>query len=99
MSEMTERVMQAIFDAVPFPRTENHPVPNNLRGQYWNMARAAMAAMREPTDGMSRAAFVVIDEILRGDGIAETIGAHAYMAAIDEALAGKTVPMVRREGA
>ena len=58
MSEMVERVMKAMQDVPPLP-----PVAGGYYATDWEgMARAAIAALREPTEGMERVAWEVSDD-------------------------------------
>ena len=70
-SEMVERVARAICTAQTFG-------PHNLSEFYKAAARAAIAAMREPTDGMYTAG-----ERLQPSGVSATA---IYRTMIDEAL-------------
>lgn len=79
MSEMVERVARAIADAggSDFDQLPSKHGPGfGLRNMYMNMARAAIEAMREPTQRMEDAAF----------SQTMTIPTRGYTAMIDAAL-------------
>ena len=57
MTEMVERVARVLLDAdgISFPsgrKREWNEIPDGQRAAYSAIARAAIAAMREPTEGM-----------------------------------------------
>lgn len=96
MSEMVERVAQALFDrecqrAKLRGRSSHHKegtlvvnMPPSYRDDYLSDARAAIEAMREPTEGMA-------DQIIYSQ--LETIqqGEDLWRAMIDAALASDPV--------
>lgn len=57
MSEMVERVAKAIEAEV-----DKLNDVRNIQGFYEEIARAAIAAMREPTDGMVETAFSLLPD-------------------------------------
>lgn len=89
MSEMVERVTDAIIATMFAPH--EIPVPEDLRAKYLDTARAAIVAMREPSEAMKTAAF---GPILNGgrtgpitsDQIRREASLSVYRAMINEAL-------------
>ncbi len=73
MSEMVERVAQAIWSA-RHPGLAWTSVPCVIKRSYRSGARAAIQAMREPTEEMIQAAW------------AEVLPGHVWRAMIDTAL-------------
>lgn len=84
MSEMVERVARAIADAggSDFDQLPSKHGPGfGLRNMYMNMARAAIEAMREPTEAMSEAMRIANMNVAGGYD-----GPSGWEAAIDAAL-------------
>ena len=81
---MAEDIVETVADAIEKAHTEYHPTKRD----YAEMARAAIAAMREPTEGMKGAAvpqpdFPVLDEVVQG---CRNIAGRYWRAMIDAAL-------------
>lgn len=82
MSEMVERVAAAMVDA-DFDVDSWRHVDENMKDRLRAMARAAIAAMREPTEAMVASGLA---ENGRGAGTYEDYTLDAWQAMIDEAL-------------
>lgn len=89
MSEVVERVARALFEAdcqigdTPIVKWEL--APEYEREEYRHLARAALEALREPTEGMVEAGADAADA--SGWAVDAISGAKtAYRAMIDEAL-------------
>lgn len=92
MSEMVERVAQAMFSASGMPFT-HYAMGSDLRNGYYVFARAAIEAMREPTEAMAKMGEFRCHGVSTGDGApavcARFLGESAegrYQLMIDEAL-------------
>ena len=70
MSEMVERVAWAMMKATETPETgpvkEWEDQHKSTRDSFLTKARAAIAAMREPTEGMIRAVHIVVPDARAG---------------------------------
>lgn len=93
MSEMVERVAKAMMDADDKDRGGHILLPDDLRLEPYRLrARAAIAAMREPTKEMHRAGEVAwsnADTSSLGDSTdPDKVLDPAYRAMIDAALKG-----------
>jgi hypothetical protein len=82
MSDMVRKVALAIEEARGTPRDEPSPVA-------WKMARAAIAAMREPTEAMENAAGLYLHDC------DAPLAYDVWQQMIDAALNEKEAPPVR----
>lgn len=78
MSEMIERVAKAIYESAYGPQANWENLGREQKSEYLKHARAAIAAMRKPTQGMLEALN------RRAQCISDIDG--GWCAAIDEAL-------------
>ena len=93
--EMVERVAEAIRESIK-AQMDGHPIPGDVAPDSWTasggtvdcvlIARAAIEAMREPTEAMLRQAVADADEYRFGQHEAR----HAWLAMIDSALTSHT---------
>lgn len=81
---MVERVAQRIWDRYPWP--QDYPTDEGIPPYFLDAARAAMEAMREPTEGMLESA-IAID---RPDWRRLSLERAMWGAMIDAALAEGT---------
>ena len=93
MSEMVERVANALRDDIAGPSRQGEPA----KGLWLQHARAAIAAMREPTEGMKKRGRTVvslaIERVNKGLPLPDAFtfspveyADDTYIAMIDEAL-------------
>lgn len=86
MSEMVERVARAIYEGTPRNKPYDHLSAFKRKG-YEAEARAAIEAMREPTEAMCTAGRLANMSIIGGYG-----GPTSWEAMIDAALASEPKP-------
>lgn len=100
MSEMVERVARALAAAefYQFPETDKfieanwHQFAPELAERYRIRARAAIAAMREPTEVMVEAGYQPSGFEPSDVGVSHEDASDLYQAMIDAALAEETKP-------